>query len=75
MTGVGDAGARGLPAHRTAPACCWKVGFKCPGPNPSPRPSDMPADMPSDMSSEGHCILMAVWGEDDARVPALVLYA
>ena len=40
-----------------------------------PRPSDMPADMPSDMSSEGHCILMAVWGEDDARVPALVLYA
>ena len=39
------------------------------------RPSDMPCDMPSDMSSEGHCILMAVWGEDDARVPALVLYA
>ena len=42
---------------------------------PSSRPSIMPSDMPSDMSSEGHCILMAVWGEDDARVPALVLYA
>ena len=75
MTGVGDAGARGLPAHRAAPACYWKVMCECPGPNPSSRPSDMPADMPSDMSSEGHCILMAVWGEDDARVPALVLYA
>jgi hypothetical protein len=35
----------------------------------------MPSDMPSDMSSEGHCILMAVWGEDDARVPVRVLYA
>ena len=35
----------------------------------------MPADMPSDMSSARHCMLMAVWGEDDARVPARVLYA
>ena len=38
MTGVGDAGARGLPAHRAAPACYWKVGFECPEPYPPPRP-------------------------------------
>ena len=38
-------------------------------------PTDQPSDFTPATTSAGNYILMAVWGEDDARVPALVLYA
>ena len=44
-------------------------------PNPSSRPPDQSSDFTPETACADHCILMAVWGEDDARVPALVLYA
>ena len=40
-------------------------------------PSDpgQPSDFTPATVYADHCILIVVWGEDDARVPALVLYA